>query len=466
MGQFNLKRFAFSKASIRPKGGCVWDENPLTFPKGKQIQVAEEPQKGGKMMRKTIVIGIMSLIMAGTAFADAPKVSLHGLWYVYSFFWSNADFDTATKDGDQSYYMHADVTGDADFGAGITGHVTVGEWGTFGRDPISYSGIEGQGEGAEVMEAYLNIANFFDTPFYLRVGKQHLLYGYQIFDGGEDGYTGVKLGYQSDAFNLDLMAFRVIEGGGVGVMGTLKEVPDDRDLYGAWGNFKFMDGAINFDPHFFWSTQDKDNPMWAGLWSNGSPFEGFDYSLNFTTMMGKHEDSDTFNYKGNHYMVSLDYAIPNSPISFGGAYVVFSGQDTSSTDYTLYFSPTGGPYTFGFYKDWPGFGPAHTLRTAYGFATVGPWEPMMTNLNVINAHLGFVPGPVNIRFDFFKYARNQAEPGNTETDMGNEIDLLLKYNYKDKLTFGFTAGMWMPGKYFGENLTNMLGGALWTAFSF
>ena len=50
--------------------------------------------------------------------------------------------------------------------------------------------------------------------------------------------------------------------------------------------------------------------------------------------------------------------------------------------------------------------------------------------------------------------------------MGNEIALLLKYNYKDKITIGATGGYWMPGKYFGEDLTNMIGGAVWTAIAF
>lgn len=419
------------------------------------------------MMKRGIVIGIMSLVLVGSAFADAPKVSLHGLWYVYSFFWSNADFDTATKDGDQSYYLHGDITADADLGAGVTGHIVVGEWGNFGRDPITYEGVEGQGEGTDLMEGYLNISNFFDTPLYLRVGKQHVLYGDQVFDGGEDGYMGVKLGYESDMFNLDLLGFRAVEGGGIGYMGAGDStIPDDRDLYGAWGNLKLMEGKINVDPHFFYRTQNKDNPMWAGVRSDGSPFEGLDYAINFTTMLGKYENSDTVNYKGMYYMARFDYTIPNSPISIGGAYVNFTGDDTTTTDNELYECPTGGPYTFGFYKDWPGFGPAHTLRTGYGFACLASWEPMMRNLNVINGHAGFATGPISLRLDFFKYARNQAEVGNKETDMGNEIALLMKYNYKDKLTFGATGGYWTPGKYFGENLSNMIGGAVWTAISF
>jgi len=427
------------------------------------------------MMKKGIVIGIMSLILVGSAFADAPKISLHGLWYVYSFFWSNADFDTATTDGDQHYYMHGDVTADADFGAGVTAHVTVGEWGTFGRDAITYGGQEGQGEGAELMEAYLNIANLFDFPFYFRVGKQHILYGDQVFDGGEDGYMGVRLGYESDMLNFDLLGLRMIEGGGTAMIGAgASEIPDDRDLYGAWFNLKLLEGKINLDPHFFFRTQDKDNPMWVGLRSEGSPIEGLDYALNFSTMMGKNESvevpetpsADTIDYKGMYYMARLDYAIPNSPISFGGAYVAFSGDDPSTDENELYESPTWGPYTFGFYKDWPGFGPAHTLRTGSGFACLAPWEPMMANLNVINGHFGFAPGPISLRFDFFKYARNQAESEGAETDMGNEIALLLKYNYKDKITIGATGGYWMPGKYFGEDLTNMIGGAVWTAIAF
>jgi hypothetical protein len=87
---------------------------------------------------------------------------------------------------------------------------------------------------------------------------------------------------------------------------------------------------------------------------------------------------------------------------------------------------------------------------------------MMTNLNVINANIGYAWGQLTIRGDFFNYARNEAE----ETDMGNEIALMLKYTYKDTITFGGTVGYWMPGDYFLPGEDAMIGGYIWTSLGF
>jgi len=98
-----------------------------------------------------------------------------------------------------------------------------------------------------------------------------------------------------------------------------------------------------------------------------------------------------------------------------------------------------------------------------------PPVPTVANLNVINGNVGYTLdtgfGPLDIRADFFMYARNKVAAG-AETAMGDEIALMAKYTYKETITFGATGGYWIPGKYFGEDLEPMLGGYLWTAMSF
>ena len=167
-----------------------------------------------------------------------------------------------------------------------------------------------------------------------------------------------------------------------------------------------------------------------------------------------------------------DYTPSNSPLSFGGAYVAFSGDKTTTKDDNeLYESATNGPFTFGFYKDWPGFGPAHVMTTAYGFAGLDPGNLTMTNLNVLNAHAKFTAGPLAVRLDFYNYSRNWV-PTNGHAAMGNEIAGLVTYNYRKTITFGFTGGLWMPGDYWkkdqnlGNNAGNALGGYFYFAKEF
>ncbi|OYD16541.1 hypothetical protein CH333_03120 [candidate division WOR-3 bacterium JGI_Cruoil_03_44_89] len=460
------------------------------------------------MSKKTLVVLVSMVFLTTFVFAGGPTLTYHGLWYTYSFFWNNADFDTGTSDGDQHYYMHGDISVNADFGAGVGTHVTIGDWGTYGKHAITCEGPEGCGapagfaaNGVHLMEAYLNVADLFDTPFSLTVGKQHICYGDQVFDGGEDGFMGAKLSYGSEMFDFDVFGYRLVEGGGTGFIGSgTPEVPDDWDLYGIWATAKLLEGNVNLSPYGFYRTRNteaiayktqygtiKDNPMWLGLRSEGSPATGLNFAAEFTMMMGSQEfveeekngDENKVDYKGMHYMARAGYTPPGMPVTIGGAYVSFSG-DTLEGDYsygdenTVYESPTWGPYTFGFYKDWPGFGPAHLLRTCCGFSLLAPWEPMVANLNVINANIGFTNGPVALRADYFMYARNKTldadDPAtpviDNEAAMGNEIALMAKYTYQETITFGATAGYWIPGKYFGEDLTAMLGGYIWTAMGF
>jgi len=417
------------------------------------------PPKGETMLKKMFVVGLLIIFAATLSFADKPKIEHHGLFYIYSFSWKNADFDKDTDDGDQHYYLHGDFSVDADFGTGVSSKVTFGAWGTYGKHAITGAGPEG---GVALREVYLNIAKLFDTPLSFRIGKQHICYGDQVFDGGEDGFMGAKLSYGSDKFDVDLFSYRLEEGGGTDWIGTCPgdTVPDDWNLDGAWATIKL--GKITVNPYGFLRTLGDDKPMWLGLRSDGSPINGLNYAAEFTTMMG--ENAAKVDYKGMHYMGRLGYTLPSMPLTVGAAYVGLTGDDPDTDENELYESPAWGPYTFGFYKDWPGFGPAHLLRTAYGFSLLTPedWTPMVHNLNVINGNVSYNFGKIDIRADVFTYHHNEKVNG--ADDLGNEIALMLKYNYKDTITFGATGGYWTPGESFGED--PMLGGYLWTAIGF
>lgn len=422
------------------------------------------------MCKRTLVALVSVMFLTTLAFAGTPDVSWGGLWYTYSFFWNNADFDTINE-GDQHYYMHGSISCNADFGAGVSTHLKFGAWGTYGRHAITGEGPE---TGVALREAYLNVAELFDTPLSFKIGKQHVLYGDQVFDGGEDGFMGAKLSYGSDILDMDLFGYRLVEGGGTGYLGSGLPVPDDWDLYGLWATLKLLEGNMNVSPYGFYRTrsgdEENDNPMWVGLRSDGSPVEGFTYAAEFAMMMGNKEifaiDTTEVDYKGMHYMARLGYRPPGMPLTVGAAYVAFTGNDPETKEDELYESPTWGPYTFGFYKGWPGFGPAHLMRTGYGFSLLAPWECMVTNLNVINGNVGFTSGPLAIRADLFVYSRNKVAE-DAESAMGNEIALMGTYNYKETITFGATVGYWIPGKYFGEeDLEPMLGGYIWSVIGF
>jgi hypothetical protein len=443
-------------------------------------------------MHSKVLCVLLAIFVGSLAFAGKPEITNNGTFYIYSFFWQNADFDTATSDGDQFFYMHADIGIMADFGSGITSQVTVGGWGTFGKHPITGAGEEcpSPGQDVAVREAYIDLAKLFDSPLNFRAGKMHVLQGEQVFDGGEDGVMGAKFYGSTDMVDYDLAWYRLEENGGCWYAGGLDEVPDDLDLFGAWITGKFLEGAFRVAPYWFWRTTSAemegytmdDNPMWVGGRLDVGPIAGLTLNGEVTMMMGDNQiafedtlfDTVTVDYKGMHALGRISYAPPTLPISIGGAYVMLTGNEIEydtlgnplpDTENEAYESPIWGPYTFGFYKWWPGFGPAHLMTTTYGFSLVAPFDMMSTNINVINANLGFHQGPFMLRGDFFMYSKNWVPDGG-ESDMGMEFALLTTYTYKKTITLGGTAGYWMPGDYFGDDLDPMIGGYLFAYLTF
>lgn len=447
-------------------------------------------------MQKKILCVLLGVFVSSMAFAGAPEITHSGTFYLYSFFWQNGDFNSDlpdnTADGDQFFYMHADVGIVADFGAGVTSKVTVGGWGTYGVHPITAEGEQGgtPGEGVAVREAYIDFANLFDSPLSFRAGKMHVLYPGQVFDGGEDGVMGVKFYGSTDMIDYDLAWYRLIENGGCWCAG-MGPVDDDLDLFAAYFTAKFMEGGVRLSPYWFWRTisgmieidtlmyETKDDPMWIGGRLDVGPLAGLSISGEFTMMMGSSEvvdlaDSEV-DYKGMHYMGKLSYAPPTLPVMLGGGYYVFTGDEYDTLGLTgdeneLYESPIWGPYTNDFFNWWPAFGPAHLHKTVYGFNLLAPFDMYATNLTVINGNIGFHQGPFMLRGDFFKYGRHWVMDDISD-DMGMEISVLATYTYKKTITVGATAGYWMPGDWqvdvYGDDYEDpMLAGWLFTYISF
>jgi hypothetical protein len=437
-------------------------------------------------MRNRVLCVMLAVFVGSLAFAAKPEITNNGMFYIYSFFWQNGDFYEDTEDGDQFFYMHADIGIHADFGAGVSSQVTVGGWGTFGVHPITAEGDQGgtPGENVAVREAYIDFANLFDSPLSFRAGKMHVLYPGQVFDGGEDGAMGAKFYGSTDVIDYDLSWYRLVENGGCWCAG-MGPVEDDLDLFGAYFTAKFMEGGVRLSPYWFWRTisgtmeidtlsyEMKDDPMWIGGRLDVGPIAGFSLNGEFTMMMGQSEITDisTVDYKGMHYMGKFSYAPPTLPLMLGGGYYTFTGDDGDTDDENeLYESPIWGPYTNDFFNWWPAFGPAHLHKTAYGFNLLAPFDMYATNLVVINGNIGFTQGPLMLRGDFFKYDRHWVMDGMSK-DMGMEFSVLTTYTYKKTITVGATGGYWIPGDwqldFYGDDYDDaMLAGWLFTYITF
>ena len=398
-------------------------------------------------MKKLLFVMVLALLVSLPL--HAVDVDWGGLFYHYTFWWQNADFDSDLPvdggDGDMHYYMHADIHATADFGDGVTVFVKIGDWGNFGRHPIY--GIGPHGLDAHIMAAYVSAQNLFESPIGFTAGIIPVLYGDIAFDGGENGFAGLKFNVVTDMFALDLFSYRMIEAGGMVYIGGPDPGPD-MDLHGAWATIMLPDANIEINGFGFLGKYGEDSPMWVGARSTGKPIEDLYYVADFAMMMGSYgPEGAEVDYGGMYYSARLKYTFV--PVTFGGGYYYFSGDDATTADKDEgYYSPTGGPYVNDFYKGWPGFGPAYTLRSPYGFNLVEP------DLNVINAFVAYGAEMFNIRGDWFMYSKVEGDP----TDMGMEIAVHAWINLSEQFGFGATGGYWMPGDYFAPDEDAMLAG--------
>ncbi len=404
-------------------------------------------------MRKMMALVAIALVLAMPLRAQNVKVG--GLFYLYHFYWSNADFTDSTTDHDAHFYMHADINATADLGENASAFVRIAAAGNFGSHPIY--GVPGDPK-ASVQEAYLKIKNIFDLPICFQIGKQRVGYddGLLLFDGGEDGELGVVAEVAAGPATVKAFGYKLIEKGGMGYIGTGMGSPGvDESMYGVYATISPIQYAnidlfgvtvrnfVTWDANGNPVPTENNNPMWLGFRATGNAPFGLDYNLAYVMMSG--QDANNVNYKGNALEAIFHFAVPVAPVKIGGGYVMFSGDDPNTADNECYFNPLNGPYAYdNFYDGWVGFGPAFMLNTPYGFDLIG--FPPVNNLNVINGNFSFSFAGVNLRLDFFKYKHIQGS-----TDLGQEIAANLGYTLPGGITLGGGFGYWTPNSTQGDS---------------
>ena len=432
-------------------------------------------------MKKFLVL--IFILFTPLLLKSQPKIEVGGLLKIFNFFHSNTDFTNATDDGNNYMFIHGDIHTMVDFGDSISAFIMLGAWGQHGMNPYYCGGIgENVDPGARLLQAYFNINNLFDSPVSLRIGKECILYGdgALLCSGPEDGVEGIKLMFNNKYVDADIFFYRAAQFGGIGLLGTGTDIYQGNwNVYGLYPTIKLANNKLKISPYFairhVKAGKDSTNaPIWYGGRLQVNPIEGLNLVAEYTRMDGTNDLNKT-DYAGTHIRLGADYNFDKPLLGIGGYYVAISGDDGSTNDKNeTYESVLNTPYANTLYKDWPGFGPAHLMTTSFGISGLNQYNSTVVNLNVINGHVSYSVGALTLRGDFFMYKKDWV-PDGVEDGFGNEIALLIKYNYKNNLTIGFTGGIWMPGDYqksqvaisgSGAEAENAIGGYLWIAKSF
>jgi hypothetical protein len=401
-------------------------------------------------------VGIVCAILLLATGSYGAKVTfggglLHDLVYV-----NNGDFNSDTNDQDVFSYVEADITVNADLGEGVNIFARYRAWGFYDFQFTAGAGeyMESQ-EIPRLYESYLKIRNFLDLPWDFTIGRQFWMYGdgLLIFDTGQFGLNGLRCNiHPSDALSFDLFAIRQNQTFGYEGSGY------DQDIFGAYGWLKFAN--MSLEPYFMHKEDVGSYPSWFGARLAGSPAPTFAIKGEFAKMMGKGGGAD---FDGMAAMAEVNYQ--TDIFGAGAGYWLFSGDDTSTTENEQWSNALGaGNYVFdNFFNGWIGFGE---------FMTWGMYNPVLrpggtfgrgeefnifwlnpTNLNVINAHLYYqLTEALRARVDFFNFGKNWVSEGEKKA-IGNEIDLTLKYNWKNVVTLGLAFGIFLPPGDLAKDVT-------------
>jgi hypothetical protein len=398
---------------------------------------------------------------------SAVEVTAGGSLLFWNFWYNNTDFNKDTKDSDNWYFLFGNATVEAKWDEHMTFFINPAALGVYGMHPCLSCGAVSP--NVTLHQMYMDLNKIFDTPLSLRVGKFRIMYDdvLVLWDGGAEGVTGAKANIGTDMLDLDILAIRIAEYGGPGFISvgpqpeTLEVgVPPDQNLYGAHAALSFLEDKLEIDGYFYDLMWGDDSPMWIGGRFAGD-FSGLEPKAEFVMMMGDNGADTAIDYKGMAYTAQLRYGLQMVPVKLGGGYVYFSGDDDpTDTENKSYSNVLQSVYMYdgAAASGFLGFGPAHLILT-------GGFCPNPSNMNVINGNLEFNPGALTVRADFFMYKMNEV-PDGVDQALGNEVSLVLKYNYRDLITLGASAGYYMPGAYYGDNLDPAMGGVFFFNKSF
>jgi hypothetical protein len=402
-------------------------------------------------MKRFIMLCLVGVFLIPTALR-AVEVTPGGSLLFWNFWWQNTDFNADTEDGDNFYFLFGNATLEAKFDENVTIFINPSAIGVFGFQPCLACGAESP--TVTLHQLYMDIGNIFDTPISLRIGKARIGYDdlWVLWDGGAEGVTGIKFNVATDMLDWDFFAYRLSEEGGWSYVFYDTLVPADQDLYGTHATVMLLDGMVDVNGYFYNVKWSPDNKMYFGGRFAGD-VAGFKPKAEFVMLTGSMNDD--VDYSGMAYAGQLKYSLPMYPVTVGGGYSYFSGDDPDTDDKIESFhnvltsvSLYDGAAGTGFL----GWSPAHMFLTG-GFVT----DPH--NLSVINGHVVFEPDPVTIRVDYNMFSLVEA-PEDVEKGLGTEISGVLKLNYRDVVTIGTSVGYYMPGDFYGEDLDATLGGVI------
>ena len=361
----------------------------------------------------------------------------------------------------------------------------------------------------DLNQAYIEVKNLFDTPLWMKAGRQEMAYGDQRLVGNTNfwstypfprAYDAVRVGVKNEAYDIDAWMSKVTERqmgtlfGGTTVSATAQ--PSDRDFGGIWATLKTLipipdntldlyvlsmseggyaggtglstyEGITGIPPNFGHlpyvrgaaTLTDSTRVYNWGTRLKGK-YSGFDYTVELNHQTGQF--ADTQSISANGYAAVVGYTIPEAMglrISVESVYA--SGDNSPTTgDHTTFYQFTPSPHMHLGAQDFIANQNIRAARIGASFnakanlkLSADFWNFKLATANdywygsngITTRNLGAAAGGVAATGSNFFALGNGAEGMLTDRHIGTELDLVAKYEYSKPLSLELGYSAFNPG---------------------
>lgn len=307
---------------------------------------------------------------------------------------------------------------------------------------------DGDADQLDLHQSYVTIANLFNRPVDLQVGRFEAVYGAQRLIGAVDwhnvgrSFDGVLLRLHPRKVTIDLFNLKLVEKlepGGEG----------DLNVMGAYGDFQLIE---NYTTQAFviWQRAHPSsdlNRFTLGLYLTGTA-ASFRPEIDLAYQGGEREGIDV-----SALLVALNLGYTVAGVSLQPALSAgidyLSGDDDPADDtFKVFDTLYATNHKFYGFMDYFLDLPAHTLGLG---------------LRDIHAKVALKPyKDVSLRLAYHNFSANEdftLVSGATTTRFGDEVDVTLVFNYNQRVSFTGGASVFAPGDIFEETRGGDLG--LW-----
>lgn len=428
------------------------------------------------MKRILLSVFAAALTAAYVVPADAADVTLSGQYRLRGEYRNDADFNGNVNDHTDSWGQRVRLTADAKATDDTSIKITLQDTRTWGASTNTNGGpaLTDTGNTLDFHESYVNINNLFGAPVSLRAGRQQLSYGdgrlvaNANWSNNDRSFDALKFTYTSAPVNVDLFTSKVRDSGTTstdqdftGIYATVKAIPNNTlDLYVLW----LRDGLQSGNNAFGWGTTIGNTAITGGIDSAQSLYTygarlkgavaGLDYTLELPLQSGSVDTRTTsYNLKGWAAAAKLGYTLPTpTKVRLGLEYDYASGDnDASNNDIKTFMG------VFPSTHDKIGIMDIQAWRNvkALGLtASADVTEKLNIGAGLWNLHLAQKHDAwyADANWDTTPTGLRAASATETNSSIGNELDLTATYKYNSAVTAEVGYSHLFSGKFIKDRI--------------